>query len=94
MALAHDLSSPDGAVAELRRHAAHGFVGLRVNPYLWPAEVRAAGGSWLAQDATANALWATAGELGMPIGVMGFAGLLPLLPSLEALMQVDLLRFF
>ena len=85
MCLVDPTLSPVEAVGFLRARHAEGYVAVRFNPYLWPAAQHRAG-AWLA-DSTGRALFAEAGKLGMPVGVMAFKGLVPLLPSLQGLMR-------
>jgi len=85
MALA-DPSDASTAAQKLReacRTAPGLWTGVRFNPYLWPEASK--GGDWLA-DAAGLALLEVCHELDMPIGVMAFQGLTPLLPSIEKLL--------
>mmetsp|Transcript_32793 Transcript_32793/g.64281 ORF Transcript_32793/g.64281 Transcript_32793/m.64281 type:complete len:269 (-) Transcript_32793:79-885(-) len=83
MCLADPTLPPEDACRFLEDRAQEGYVAVRFNPYLWPEAAREQG--WLA-DASGTRMFAAAGRLQMPVGVMAFKGLLPLLPSLEALM--------
>jgi len=85
MALA-DPSDAGTAAQKLReacRTAPGLWTGVRFNPYLWPEASQ--GGDWLA-DAAGLALLEVCHELSLPIGVMAFQGLTPLLPSIEKLL--------
>ncbi|CAE7754559.1 unnamed protein product [Symbiodinium sp. CCMP2592] len=57
-----------------------GWVGVRFNPYKWPA------GQSMA-DATGKALFGKAGELRLPVGFMPFKGLSQHVEDIEALMK-------
>lgn len=57
-----------------------GFVGVRLNPYLWANKE----GAWIDDDA-GRAIFATCAELKMPVGIMAFGGLLPLAPHVRRL---------
>ena len=85
MALA-DPSQPAKAAAEALRAACatapNLWTGVRFNPYLWPEQSRS--GAWLADD-VGTSLADVCAELKLPIGVMAFGGLPPLVPSIEAL---------
>ena len=84
MALA-DPSQPAKAAAEALRAACatapNLWTGVRFNPYLWPEQSRS--GAWLADD-VGTSLADVCAELKLPIGVMAFGGLPPLVPSIEA----------
>ena len=87
MALA-DPSQPAKAAAEAlrapaRRHQTSGRA--CANPYLWPEQSRS--GAWLADD-VGTSLADVCAELKVPIGVMAFGGLPPLVPSIEALCAI------
>jgi len=68
--LLHDPSlDKELAVSRLEDLALKGFVGVRFNPYLWPA------GMMMSKDEAGLAVYKRAGELRMPVGVMCFKGL-------------------
>ncbi|KAJ1459194.1 hypothetical protein M885DRAFT_511703 [Pelagophyceae sp. CCMP2097] len=85
MLLANPTLDPKDAAECIHALADQGFTGVRFNPYLWPEDTQKQ--DWLA-DATGRALFEACGKRKMPVGVMAFQGLVPLLPSLEALMRV------
>ncbi|CAK0835588.1 unnamed protein product [Prorocentrum cordatum] len=74
----------EDAAAWVRATAASspGWVGIRFNPYLWPAS--AEGGM---ADSTGKAMFAAAGDLGLVIGFMAFKGLKLHVADIEALLQ-------
>jgi predicted TIM-barrel fold metal-dependent hydrolase len=80
MMLANPTLEPAAAVAELERLHGEGFVGVRFNPYLFPAGM---------DSPVGRALYKRAGELKMPVGVMCFQGFLPQLPALTALLDAS-----
>lgn len=71
--LLHDPSlSSEEAISQLENLALKGFVGVRFNPYLWPAK----GDSWERMSEGAGlAVYKRCAELHMPVGVMCFKGL-------------------
>jgi len=93
MGLANPTAPVAEAVAELEALHAAGFVGVRFNAGNFQ------GG--LTSD-VGRALYARAGELGMPVGVMAFKGLAPFAAELQSLCQeypattllIDHLGFF
>jgi len=68
MCLANPTLSAEESVRDIENLYQKGFVGIRFNPYLWPADQR------MCND-VGQSLFAKAGELGMPVGVMCFKGL-------------------
>ncbi|CAK9030001.1 2-pyrone-4, partial [Durusdinium trenchii] len=62
----------------LRSHA--NWVGVRFNPYKWPE------GQGMSDD-VGRELFRTAGDLGLPVGVMPFKGLSQHADDLEALLK-------
>jgi predicted TIM-barrel fold metal-dependent hydrolase len=70
----HDPSLDEArAVARLDELALKGFVGVRFNPYLWPALREK---QWkLMSDGPGMAVYKRCAELNMPVGVMCFHGL-------------------
>ena len=81
MALADPALGPAEAVAELQSLAAQGFRGVRFNPGLGSA-------GWMAGP-TGLALYAKCGELGFPVGVMAFTGLLKVAADVDALLAAS-----
>eukprot|EP00980_Cylindrotheca_fusiformis_P011075 scaffold2551_cov113-Cylindrotheca_fusiformis.AAC.14 len=71
--LLHDPNlSSEEAVSQLENLALKGFVGVRFNPYLWPAK----GDGWERMSEGAGAaVYKRCAELHMPVGVMCFKGL-------------------
>eukprot|EP00316_Scyphosphaera_apsteinii_P001578 CAMPEP_0119299326 /NCGR_PEP_ID=MMETSP1333-20130426/1403_1 /TAXON_ID=418940 /ORGANISM="Scyphosphaera apsteinii, Strain RCC1455" /LENGTH=311 /DNA_ID=CAMNT_0007300707 /DNA_START=116 /DNA_END=1051 /DNA_ORIENTATION=- len=65
------------ATRELEKLKAEGYVAVRFNPYLFPDGM---------DSPVGRALYAKAGELNMPVGVMAFGGLPAQLPAIEALL--------
>ena len=78
MALANPSLPPADAVRELERLRGAGYVGVRFNPAQFKDGI---------DSAVGRALYARAGELGMPVGVMAFGGLRTVLPALTALLD-------
>lgn len=79
MALANPALGADAAVAELARlHSEESYVGVRFNPGHFADGL---------DSPVGRALYAKAGELGMPVGVMAYSGLPALLPALRALLD-------
>jgi predicted TIM-barrel fold metal-dependent hydrolase len=71
--LLHDPSlSSEEAVSQLEDLALKGFVGVRFNPYLWPA--KDAGWERMSEG-SGLAVYKRCAELHMPVGVMCFKGL-------------------
>lgn len=93
MGLANPTLPPAEAVAALEALAADGFVGVRFNAGAFEEGLT---------SPVAKALYARAGELGMPVGVMAFKGLGPFVPALQTLcaeyprtqLVIDHLGFF
>ena len=93
MGLANPTLPPQLAVAELDRLQALGFVGVRFNAGAFDGGLN---------SDVAKVLYKRAGELGMPVGVMAFKGLISFVPALEELCRqfpstiliVDHLGFF
>ena len=88
MALANP-SSADGAAAAAQLRSAcetapGQWVGVRFNPYLWKPAAQE--GEWMADEA-GLALLEKCHDLDLPIGVMAFGGLRPLVPSLVKLLE-------
>eukprot|EP00192_Tetraselmis_astigmatica_P010935 CAMPEP_0117685128 /NCGR_PEP_ID=MMETSP0804-20121206/21550_1 /TAXON_ID=1074897 /ORGANISM="Tetraselmis astigmatica, Strain CCMP880" /LENGTH=344 /DNA_ID=CAMNT_0005496331 /DNA_START=71 /DNA_END=1105 /DNA_ORIENTATION=+ len=76
-----DPTEGGGGVAELERLATEeGYRAVRFNPYLWP-EGRTM------SDNVGCALFKRAGELGLPVGIMTFKGLLNHIDDIEKLCQ-------
>lgn len=68
MALMNPTLETSQGISYLKDRKSEGFVGVRFNPLLWPD------GECMS-DQKGTALYATAGELGMPVGFMCFKGL-------------------
>jgi predicted TIM-barrel fold metal-dependent hydrolase len=93
MGLANPTVPPAEAVAALEALKADGFVGVRFNAGAFEGGLT---------SPVAKALYARAGELGMPVGVMAFKGLGPFVPALQTLcdeypatqLVIDHLGFF
>ena len=79
MLLANPTLPAAEATAELERLHALGFVGVRFNPGLFP--------DGKMDNEVGRALYARAGELGMPVGVMTFGGLRPHLECIRRLLN-------
>ena len=84
MALADPSDATGARLREVLESDKDGWVGVRFNPYLWPEAARE--GAWLADDAGLKLLEVCHDLGGLPIGVMAFGGLKPLLGSIEALL--------
>lgn len=70
---------PEGGEAELRRLVnEEGYRAVRFNPYLWPEGERMT-------NARGRAMYAAAGELGVPVSHMPFKGLLLHIDEIETL---------
>ena len=78
MALADPSDDAAEAVSALDALAEQGFVGMRFNPGLQDR--------WMVGP-TGKALYSRCGELGWPVGVMCFKGLLPQLSAINALLD-------
>eukprot|EP00465_Bigelowiella_longifila_P011366 CAMPEP_0185265014 /NCGR_PEP_ID=MMETSP1359-20130426/25982_1 /TAXON_ID=552665 /ORGANISM="Bigelowiella longifila, Strain CCMP242" /LENGTH=331 /DNA_ID=CAMNT_0027854041 /DNA_START=1 /DNA_END=996 /DNA_ORIENTATION=- len=78
MALADPAVEPVKAESYLRNLKKDGFVALRFNPYLWNGSMA---------DESGKAIYAKAGELGMPVGVMCFKGLPQHMPDIKSLLE-------
>ena len=78
--LADPTKAPDAAVEDIRSLAAQGACGVRFNPYLWPE------GAGM-DDACGSAMFAECGRHSppLPVGIMAFKGLAPLLPAIRKL---------
>jgi len=85
MALANPTAADPGAALREACASAPGlWTGVRFNPYLWPDDAKKS--AWLA-DAAGLSLLEVCHDLSLPIGVMAFGGLPPLLPSITALLE-------
>ncbi|GAB5029448.1 amidohydrolase family protein [Nannochloropsis oceanica] len=73
--------SPEAAAAAIVRLHGEGFKSIRFNPYIWPA------GEKMDND-VGRAMFAEAGRLGMPVGLMLFKGLHLHLPEVNALLSL------
>ena len=83
MMLLDPTQTPDAACDTVRHLVTEkGCVGIRFNPGLWPE------GKGM-DDETGRAVSRLAGELGIPIGIMAFTGLKPLLPSIRSLLSLS-----
>ncbi|KAJ1630383.1 hypothetical protein T492DRAFT_89553 [Pavlovales sp. CCMP2436] len=82
MAVADPRLGTDRACAALEQLKAAGFSGVRFNAGLFPA-AEGMGGP------TGRALFAKAGELGMPVGVMAFGGAAGVLSDLRSLLAAS-----
>ena len=78
MCLANPTLTPAAAAAELERLHSEGFVAVRFNPGLFP--------DGQMDSEVGRALYARAGELQMPVGVMAFGGLPPQIAPIRALL--------
>lgn len=78
MCLANPTLEIPEAVAELEALSTAGYVGVRFNPGLFPEAKM--------DSEVGKALYAKAGELKMPVGVMAFSGLPTQLAAVEALL--------
>eukprot|EP00730_Choanoeca_flexa_P010263 TRINITY_DN17305_c0_g1_i1.p1 TRINITY_DN17305_c0_g1~~TRINITY_DN17305_c0_g1_i1.p1 ORF type:complete len:228 (+),score=32.08 TRINITY_DN17305_c0_g1_i1:187-870(+) len=63
---------------QVANFAANGYVGFRINPYLWPEGQRI-------DNDTGKSAFAAASRLNMTIGIMAFHGLLPQIEAIDAL---------
>ena len=79
MCLANPTLPVEGAVKELEALHTAGYVAARFNPGLF--------GDAGMDGEVGKALYKRCGELGMPVGVMAFTGLLPQLPAIRALAE-------
>ncbi|KAJ8606933.1 hypothetical protein CTAYLR_008634 [Chrysophaeum taylorii] len=73
------LAKPGGA-EEIKALSKKGFTGVRLNPYLWANR----DGEWIA-DADGRAIVEASADLKMPVGVMAFGGLSPLIDHVRTL---------
>eukprot|EP00965_Chrysotila_dentata_P162604 5369072-Pleurochrysis_carterae.AAC.4 len=80
MCLANPTLSVEQAVADLQHLHSQGYCAVRFNPYLFPRP------DGMDSD-VGRALYAKAGELGMPVGVMAFSGLPAQMPAICALLK-------
>lgn len=74
-----DPTDGGGGVVELERLVAkEGYRAVRFNPYLWPSDQKMT-------NAVGKAMFAKAGQLGVPVGFMCFKGLLLHIAEIEEL---------
>ena len=78
MLLANPNLTEKEAVANIENLKKKGFVAVRFNPFLFEHGM---------DSPVGMAMYKRAGELGMPVGVMAFGGLTPLLPSIKTLLE-------
>lgn len=73
-----NLKSKEATTYIKRLASERGVVGVRFNPYLWPKDSTI-------DSPTGLAMFIEAGRLRLPVGIMAFKGLVPLLPQIEKL---------